>query len=182
MKPTRWFILIALFGVLAMGGNVLAAQGGPGGGPGHQWAARMDRGPGMAFGGFGHSLRFLTRYLNLTADQQTQIRQLLQQERQANAAERQQRAEQLQAIQQQIHQATMTQNFDESTLRTLYQQRSALLEDSFLARQKTMHEIYALLTPEQQQKAQDLFAMRQAWQEGQGPGRHGSAGQGPTGR
>lgn len=179
---SRWLILIALLALFAVGGTVMIAQGGSGGWSGHHWAARTDRGPGIAFGGFGHSLRFMTRYLNLTEDQQTQIRQLLQQERQANATERQQRADQLQAVQQQIHQAMTAQTFDESTLRQLYQQRSALLEDGFLARQKTMHEIYALLTTEQQQKVQDLFAMRQAWQEGRGPAGHGPAGQGPNGR
>jgi periplasmic protein CpxP/Spy len=168
MKP-KWLMLIALFALVAAGGTVLIAQGGSGGWSGHHWAARMGRGPGMAFGPFGHSLRFMTRYLNLTEDQQTQIRQILQQEREANATERQQRAEQLQAIQEQIHQATLDQTFDESNLRQLYQQRSALLEDGFLARQKTMHQIYALLTPDQQQKVQDLFAMRQAWGGARGP-------------
>lgn len=168
MKP-KWTLLIAVLTTLAVGGTLLIAQGGPGNGSGHHWAARMDKGPGMAFGSFGHSLHFMTRYLDLTEDQQTQIRQILKQEHEANSAVRQERSAQLQAIQKQIHEATMAQSLDESLLRQLYAQRSTILEDGFIARQKTMHQIYTLLTPEQQEKAQNLFEMRQARREAQGP-------------
>ena len=179
---SRWLILIAVLALAAIGGTVLIAQGGPGRWAGQHRAARMERGPEMGFGPFGHSLRFMTRYLDLTEDQQAQVRQIFQQEREANATERQQQAEQLRTIQQQIHDATLAANFDESTLRQLYSQRSTLLENGFLARQKAMHDIYTLLTPEQQQKFQDLRDMRQAWQGGPGPGGNGPAGPGPNGR
>lgn len=168
MKP-KWMILIALVAVVAVGGTLIVAQGGPGRWSGRHWAGPMDGGQGMAFGHFGpRSLRFMTRQLNLTEDQQAQIRQLLQQQRETEATDRQDTMDQLQAIQKQIHDATLAPTLDESLLRQLYSQRSVLLESGFLNRQKNMHEIYALLTPEQQQKFQDLFEARQA--RGRGPG------------
>jgi periplasmic protein CpxP/Spy len=121
----------------------------------------LAQGPGREFGpGFRHHggwmLRHMTKELNLTADQQTQIKSIMQAER-----------SKIQPLMQQMRQneqaqnATITGNFDEEQARTFANKQSQIMSDLIVEKQRTKSQIYAVLTPEQRQKAQQLMQQRQ---------------------
>lgn len=123
----------------------------------------LAQGPGRGFGpgaGFGrHSgwmLRHMTKELNLTADQQTQIKSIMQ----AQKAKVQPLMQQLRQNEQ-AQNANITGTFDEAQARTFAGQQAQLMTDLIVERQRTKSQIYAVLTPEQRQKAQQLLQERQ---------------------
>lgn len=101
----------------------------------------------------GWMLQHMTRALNLSDAQQTQIKGILQAERAKT-----------QPIREQLHQSRISQNssattgaFDETQARTLANKQAQLMSDLMVERARTKSEIYAVLTPDQRQKAQQLM-------------------------
>lgn len=121
----------------------------------------LAQGPGRNFGpGFGHHggwmLRHMTKELNLTADQQTQIKGILQTEK-----------GKMQPMMQQLRQnqkaqdAAMNGTFDENQARAFANKQTQIMSDLIVEKQRVKSQIYAVLTPEQRQKAQQLLQERQ---------------------
>lgn len=121
----------------------------------------LAQGPGREFGpGFRHHggwmLGHMTKELNLTADQQSQIKSIMQAERSKTQPLMQQLRQNEQA-----QNATITGNFDEEQARTFANKQTQIMSDLIVEKQRTKSQIYAVLTPEQRQKAQQLMQQRQ---------------------
>jgi protein CpxP len=113
---------------------------------------------GMGFGRHhnGWMLKHMTKQLNLTADQQTQIKGILAEEK-----------TKIKPITQQLRQneqaenANINGNFDETQARAFAGKQAQLMTDLIVEKQRTRSKVYAVLTPEQRQKAQQLMQERQ---------------------
>lgn len=110
----------------------------------------------FAQGHRGWMLQRMTKELNLTEMQQQQVKTILQSER-----------GKIQPIMQQLHQneqvenAALTGQFDEAKARDFAQKQAALMTDMMVEKERTKSQIYALLTPEQRQKALELMQQRE---------------------
>jgi len=109
----------------------------------------------------GGMLSHMTRELNLTEAQQAQVKTIMQAER-----------AKVQPIMQQLRQneqaenASINGNFDETQARAFASKQAQLMSDMIVEKQRTKSQIYALLTPEQRQKALQLNQQReQRWQQ-----------------
>jgi Spy/CpxP family protein refolding chaperone len=97
-------------------------------------------------------LQRMTAELNLTDAQQAQIKTILQSE-----------TAKMQPLRQQLRQNRLAQtgsvspNFDEAQVRTFANKQAQLMADLTVERERTKSQIYAVLTPEQRQKAQALL-------------------------
>src|SRR5215471_12602741 len=100
----------------------------------------------------GWMLRRMTKELNLTDAQQTQIKGIL-------AAEK----SKIEPLQKQLHDNRMaaannvTANFDEAQVRAQANQQASIMSHLIVERACTRSLIYVVLTPEQQAKAQQLM-------------------------
>ncbi len=161
LTATMLFILLA-------GGSALAF-GGPFGGPGdgrHGCCDRGDRpGPGEK------RLAKMAEVLELSDAQQTQIRDIYTQAREAAAPLR----EKMAASRKALHEAVDAKTFDEAKIRSLVAEKSAVQADLMIHRAQTRQQVYAILTPEQQQlydKVQPLLKQRHGkghWGKHRGP-------------
>jgi protein CpxP len=113
------------------------------------------------FGPDGWMLRHMTRKLNLTEAQQSQIKGILQTER-----------GKIQPLMQQLRQnqqaedAAVNGNFDEAQARTFAGKQTQIMADLIVEKERTKSEIYAVLTPDQRAKALQLMQEReQRWQQ-----------------
>jgi Spy/CpxP family protein refolding chaperone len=101
-------------------------------------------------------LRRMTRELNLTGAQQTQIKSILQAEK-----------AKIQPLRQQLRQNQQTENtaisgtFDEGKARAFAGKQAQIVSDLMVERERMKSEIYAVLTPDQRAKAQQLMQARQ---------------------
>ena len=134
---------------LALAAIVLAVAAGMGGtvlahGQGEGYGAGFHRHGGM----FGH----MKKELNLTADQQQKIKGIMQAERSKTQPMVQQLRQNEQA-----QNASINGSFDEAQARAFAQKQSQIMSDLIVEKQRTKSEIYAVLTPEQRQKAQQLM-------------------------
>jgi len=93
--------------------------------------------------------RHIARDLNLTDAQKASIKTILQYEKPAIES----LASQLMDENAQLRSKT---TFDEAFVRSVAQQRNATLADALVEREKVRAEIFAVLTPAQQQKANQL--------------------------
>ncbi|MGA9938246.1 MAG: Spy/CpxP family protein refolding chaperone [Candidatus Acidiferrales bacterium] len=97
----------------------------------------------------GMRSRFLVKHieddLNLTDDQKAQIKTILTDERPTIQSLRQQ----IEQDNQQLHSKT---TYDDAFVRSMAQQESATVADAIVEREKIRSEIFAVLTPDQQQK------------------------------
>jgi Spy/CpxP family protein refolding chaperone len=112
------------------------------------------------FGPDGWMLRHMTRKLNLTEAQQSQIKGILQSER-----------GKIQPLMQQLRQnqqaedAAVNGNFDEAQARTFAGKQTQIMANLIVEKERTKSEIYAVLTPDQRTKALQLMQEReQRWQ------------------
>ena len=111
-------------------------------------------------GKFGHHhgwmLQRMTKELNLTEAQQAQIKTILQTQR-----------VEIQPLMQQLHQneqaqsAAITGAFDETQARAFAGKQTQIMSDLIVEKERTKSEIYAVLTPDQRAKAQQLLQERQ---------------------
>jgi protein CpxP len=113
--------------------------------------------PGRAFGHrHGGMLKHMTRELNLTEAQQTQIKGIM-----ADSRTR------IKPLMQQLRQNEQAQNanintngtgvFDEVKARTFANQQAQIMSNLIVERQRTKSQIYSVLTPDQRQKALQLM-------------------------
>lgn len=124
--------------------------------------------PRLACKKHGHD--FMAKWakaLDLTADQQSQIKALVQAERQSTAPLRKQLAEGRKNLRQALQPAT----FDEAAARSLLASQAGVRADLVIAHAKLRQQIFALLTPAQQQEAAKLRGLMGAER---GHRRHGA--------
>ena len=149
MNRFRSFTLIAVIAALVATGMAYA-QGPGAGGP-------RGRGPGGP-GGFGRGAVALLRGLDLTDAQREQVRQLRQQHREQTRA----LAERFQQAQDALRHAVEAVAVDEARIRTAMQQVAEVQTELTVLEARLQSDIHALLTPEQQQKAEELRAARES--------------------
>jgi periplasmic protein CpxP/Spy len=111
---------------------------------------------GMRPGRRGWMLQKMTKELNLTEAQQQQVKAVLQAER----GKIQPTIQQLRHNEQ-AENAAITGQFDEAKARDFAQKQAALMTDIMVEKERTKSQIYALLTPEQRQKALQLMQQRE---------------------
>lgn len=107
----------------------------------------------------------LSEFLDLTAEQQVQVEQIVETEHDKVSPY----FEQLREIAERWEAATEPANFNEATLRDLAAQRAAIKIELVVSRARAMSNIYALLTPEQKSLADKL---RPLLQGGKRVGKH----------
>ena len=147
----RFYILMlsAVVTLIVWGGAVVSTQGPRPGGP-------RGAGPGPGRGGFGAGL--LLRDLNLTDAQREQVRQLTEQHREQTRA----LVDSLMKAQEAQRQAIETVPADEARIRAAMQELAQAQTEIAVDRAQLQSEIYALLTPEQQQAVAKRRAERDA--------------------
>jgi Spy/CpxP family protein refolding chaperone len=112
---------------------------------------------GMGFGrNNGFMLRHMAKQLNLTAAQQTQIKGIMAEEKTKIRPMMQQLRQN-----QQAENANVNGSFDENQARAFAGKQAQLMTDLIVEKERTRSQVYALLTPEQRQKALQLMQERQ---------------------
>ena len=149
MNRFRSFTLIAVIAALVATGTAYAQGPGAGG--------QRGRGPGGP-GGFRPGAGALLRGLDLTDAQRQQVRQLMQQHREQTRG----LAGRFQQAQDARRHAVEAVPVDEARIRTAMQQVAEAQTELAVLEAKLQSDIHALLTPEQQQRAQQLRADRAA--------------------
>ena len=110
--------------------------------------------------GFGHNngwmLKHMTKQLNLTEAQQTQIKGIM-------AGEKTRIKPMMQQLRQnqQTEDANINGSFDENQARTFANKQAQLMTDLIVEKERMRSQVYAVLTPEQRQKALQLTQERQ---------------------
>ena len=106
--------------------------------------------------GFGHQsgwmLKHMTRELNLTEAQQTQIKGILADSRTRTKPLTQQLRQNEQA-----QNAVVNGNFNEGQARLFAGKQAQIMSDLIVEKQRTKSQIYSVLTPDQRQKALQLM-------------------------
>ena len=112
---------------------------------------------GMGFGrNNGWMLKHMTKQLNLTEAQQTQIKGILADEKTRIKPMMQQLRQN-----QQAEDANVNGSFDENQARTFANKQAQLMTDLIVEKERMRSQVYAVLTPEQRQKALQLMQERQ---------------------
>ena len=110
--------------------------------------------------GFGHNngwmLKHMTKQLNLTEAQQTQIKGIM-------AGEKTRIKPMMQQLRQnqQTEDANINGSFDENQARAFANKQAQLMTDLIVEKERMRSQVYAVLTPEQRQKALQLMQERQ---------------------
>ena len=106
--------------------------------------------------GFGHKhgwmLKRMTKELNLTEAQQTQIKSIM-----ADSKTRIKPLAQQLRQNRQAENTNMTGTFNEAQARTFANQQSQIMSNLIVERERTKSQIYSVLTPDQRQKALQLM-------------------------
>jgi len=150
MKSIRFRLLIATMAVLL--GTAL----------GHSQSVDATTQPSMhrhghGYGGEDHMMEFFARHLDLTADQQTQAKAILQKEHPVMKPLFQQSHQ----IEQQLHQYAEG-TFDEAKVRALATQKAQVEIELEVQKARIHNELFQILTPEQQTKAKEMEARHEA--------------------
>jgi protein CpxP len=135
--------------VLAAGATLAVAQPGPRRGFG-------ERGPGGPGGPFGAVHVELLRGLDLSEAQREQVRTIVTSHREESQALQQRQQAAMRALQE------ATEGTDEAAIRQQGEAVGAVIADAAVLRSKVRAEVWAVLTPEQQAKAEQLRAERKA--------------------
>jgi Spy/CpxP family protein refolding chaperone len=112
---------------------------------------------GMGFGrNNGWMLKYMTKQLNLTDAQQTQIKDIM-------AGEKTKIKPMMQQLRQnqQAEDANRNGSFDENQARAFANKQAQLMTDLIVEKERMRSQVYAVLTPEQRQKALQLMQERQ---------------------
>ncbi len=153
-----WSAAAARVGALSVGVTFAQAQGGTQNTPPMHGRMGMA-GPMGMMGGPMMRLQWLSRQLNLTADQQQQIKTLVQ----GNLPKLQPLFQQAQLARQSLAQATLTTTPDNNAIQQASQQLASAVQQLTVAGAQIAAQVYSqVLTPEQQQRAQALL---QQWQQ-----------------
>lgn len=119
----------------------------------------------------GDMLEHISQELGLTDAQKAQAKTLMDAQRAAG----EERHAKLDEIRKQIDAATANGQFDENVVRPLAQQQAQLMADEMVDHLRMHSQMYALLTPEQKAKA-DQMMKRHGGGPGRGPGGPGERG------
>jgi protein CpxP len=112
---------------------------------------------GMGFGrNNGWMLKHMAKQLNLTEAQQTQIKGIMTDEKTKIKPMMQQLRQNEQA-----ENANVNGTFDENQARTFANKQAQLMTDLIVEKERMRSQVYAVLTPEQRQKALQLMQERQ---------------------
>jgi protein CpxP len=112
---------------------------------------------GMGFGrNNGWMLKHMAKQLNLTEAQQTQIKGIMADEKSKIKPMMQQLRQNEQA-----ENANVNGTFDENQARTFANKQAQLMTDLIVEKERMRSQVYAVLTPEQRQKALQLMQERQ---------------------
>jgi Spy/CpxP family protein refolding chaperone len=112
---------------------------------------------GMGFGrNNGWMLKHMAKQLNLTEAQQTQIKGIMADEKTKIKPMVQQLRQN-----QQAEDANVNGSFDENQARTFANKQAQLMTDLIVEKERMRSQVYAVLTPEQRQKALQLMQERQ---------------------
>ena len=112
---------------------------------------------GMGFGrNNGWMLKHMTKQLNLTDAQQTQIKGIMADEKTKIKPMMQQLRQN-----QQAEDANVNGSFDENQARAFASKQAQLMTDLIVEKERMRSQVYAVLTPEQRQKALQLMQERQ---------------------
>jgi len=112
-------------------------------------------------------LEMMTAILDLSDDQQEQVESILDQK----WLSRQEQREAMQASRDALHKLRTAETFNEAEFRAAMTKHNALKTEMMVDREKTKQELYAILSPGQQEKAETLRGLM----GGKG-GRHGGKG------
>jgi protein CpxP len=113
--------------------------------------------PGRGFGHHdGWMLKYMAKQLNLTESQQTQIKAIMADGKTKTMPLMQQLRQNKQA-----QDASINGAFDEAQARIFAGKQAQIMSDLTVEKLRTKSQIYAVLTPEQRQKAQQLMQERQ---------------------
>jgi periplasmic protein CpxP/Spy len=119
-------------------------------------ASAFAQGPRYGFRHHGWMLKHMVRELNLTDAQQTQIKSILADERSKIKPLMQQMRQNEQA-----QNAAMNGSFDEAQARAFAGKQAQIMSDLIVEKQRAKSQIYAVLTPDQRQKALQLMQEHQ---------------------
>lgn len=162
----KQILTLSILTVFVLAGSIYAVQADP-------LAGRMlnDRpGIGMRDGkGGGRYLAKMARVLDLTEDQQSRIRAIVDEERTKTAPLRQQMME----YRDQLRQLMQADTLDETAVRTLAEQKAAVGTELTLSRARTQNHILAQLTPEQRELAEKIRPLMREGRRG-GMAKHGN--------
>jgi protein CpxP len=121
-----------------------------------------------------HRLEMMSEILGLSENQEEQIEALFK----ANYEQNYARREQMRASRDELREKMHAENFNEAEFRTLAEQQAQLKTDLMVERAKIKQQVFAILTPEQQEKADKLMELRGHGKHGRHGGRHGGQGYG----
>jgi len=113
--------------------------------------------------------------LDLTDAQKKQIEKLMN----GKWENRQSMRTQMQANRTALREYTQGDNFNEAEFRAKAQKQADLKTEMMVQQAKTKQQLFAILTPEQQQKAEKLRGMNGNMRDCDGRGKHGGQGFGP---
>ena len=163
----KTLIATLIIGTMLTGGIALASPYGFGGGDCNgkekgsmtyeQHEERME-----------HRLEMMSTVLDLTEDQEKQLEKLFDQQ----WKNKQQQREEMQSSREALREARHAEVFDEADFRTKAAKQAELKTEMMVDHQKMKQQLYSILTPEQQEKADKLRDMM----GGRGQGRHGGGG------
>ena len=160
MKPRILLPTILMATMLAGGASLALAERDPwGGGPGHCGKSE-DQSERLE-----HRMARMTEVLDLNEQQQEQIKQLMTAQFEQTQDLQGQLRQNRDALRQQLHGV----DFDEQSFRAMAGKQAGLKTEMLVSRAKLKLQINALLSPEQQQKAEKLLQLR----ENRRHGRHG---------
>jgi len=101
-----------------------------------------------AHGDMQHGFQQKLKELNLTSEQQAQVKDILEKQK----PQREAHMKAMQESRQALREATRSDAYDSAKVREIANKQAALHADMTVLRTETMHQIYGLLTPEQKQK------------------------------
>ncbi|GHF87244.1 Spy/CpxP family protein refolding chaperone [Thalassotalea marina] len=104
------------------------------------------------------SMHKMARYLELSDEQKTKIKDIYQQAREDNVVYKESR----QAYKTQLEQIMAAKDFDEEAFASLRQTYAVTFSEAALSRAKTKHAIYHTLTEEQREKLKSAKGKRRA--------------------
>lgn len=141
IRGHRLLVSAALvFAALLGAGSVLADQGGH--------CDRQHHAGKMGRHGDGHGFQQKLKDLNLRDAQQAQVQQIMDKQQPLREAKWKEMRESRQAL----HEAARGDKYDSAKVRELAGKQAQLQAEMTVLRIETMHQVYALLTPEQKQK------------------------------
>ena len=140
------------------------------GGPHHRQRHDAETGYWKAGKGFCLDNSHMAKALNLTPEQQTEIRTIINNEHQKNAT----LFEQLRSTRDNFREAVLKSPFDEEAVRKIASEREKLRTELMVSWASAINRAMALLTPEQKETAAKIGIFKHGMEPGQGWGKgHG---------